>query len=84
MQALFLQSRGFSSMHGDEWVIYQAAIVMPSGIGASIWDSTEYAEHSSRPYGDPVDALRDLLRIWPARRWCEPCSWLMPAQCLIA
>jgi len=52
---IYCRPMGFSSMHGDEWVIYQAAIVMPGGIGASIWDATEYAEHSNRPYGDPVD-----------------------------
>jgi tripartite-type tricarboxylate transporter receptor subunit TctC len=28
---------------------------MPGGIGAAIWGSTEYHEHTSRPYGEPVD-----------------------------
>jgi hypothetical protein len=44
-----------SSLHDDEFVIYQAALVMPGGIGAAIWGSTEYHEHTSRPYGEPVD-----------------------------
>ena len=28
---IYCRPMGFSSMHGDEWVIYQAAIVMPGG-----------------------------------------------------
>jgi len=46
-----------SSLHDDEFVIYQAALVMPGGIGAAIWGSTEYHEHTSRPYGEPVDLV---------------------------
>jgi hypothetical protein len=39
----------------DEFIIYQAALVMAGGIGAAIWGSTEYHEYTSRPYGEPVD-----------------------------
>jgi len=31
------------------------AVDVSGGIGASIWDYNEYAEHSNRSYGDPVD-----------------------------
>jgi hypothetical protein len=52
---IYCRPAGVSSLHDDEFVIYQAAVVMPGGIGAAIWCSTEYHEHTSRPYGEPVD-----------------------------
>jgi hypothetical protein len=52
---IYCRPAGVSSLHDDEFVIYQAALVMPGGIGAAIWGSTEYHEHTSRPYGEPVD-----------------------------
>lgn len=33
----------------------QAAIILPGGVGALTWDSPQYHEHVSRPYGEPVD-----------------------------
>ena len=52
---IYCRPAGVSSLHDDEFVIYQAALVMPGGIGAAIWGSAEYHEHTSRPYGEPVD-----------------------------
>lgn len=46
---------GVSSAHVDEFLIFQAAIILPGGVGALTWGSTEYHEHTSRPYGQPVD-----------------------------
>ena len=57
---IYCRPAGVSSLYDDEFVIYQAALVMPGGIGAAIWGSAEYHEHISRPYGEPVDlAPRD-------------------------
>ena len=52
---IYCRPAGVSSLHEDEFVIYRAVLVMPGGIGAAIWGSTEYHEHTSRPYGEPVD-----------------------------
>ena len=52
---IYCRPAGVSSLHDDEFVIYQAALVMPGGIGAAIWGSTEYHEHTSRPYGELID-----------------------------
>jgi hypothetical protein len=52
---IYCRPAGVSSLHDDEFVIYQAALVMPGGIGAAIWGSIEYHEHTSRPYGEPID-----------------------------
>lgn len=46
---------GVSSACVDEFLIYQAAIILPGGVGALTWRSTEYHEHTGRPYGEPVD-----------------------------
>ena len=54
---IYCRPAGVSSLHDDEFVIYQATLVMPGGIGAAIWGSTEYHEHTSRPYGEPVDLV---------------------------
>ena len=33
----YFRPAGVSSLHDDEFVIYQAALVMPGSIGAAIW-----------------------------------------------
>jgi len=52
---LYSRPAGVSSAHVDEFLIFQAAIILPGGVGAVTWGSTEYHEHVSRPYGEPVD-----------------------------
>ena len=52
---IYCPPAGVSSLHDDEFVIFQAVLVMPGGIGAALWGSTEYHEHIGRPYGEPVD-----------------------------
>ena len=52
---IYCRPAGVSSLHDDEFVIYQAALVMTGGINAAIWGATAYHEHTSRPHGEPVD-----------------------------
>jgi hypothetical protein len=52
---IYSRPAGVSSAHVDEFVIFQAAIILPGGVGALTWGSTEYHEHASRSYGEPVD-----------------------------
>lgn len=53
--SVYCRPAGVSSASSDDFVVYQAAIVMPGGIGAVIWDANEYHEHANRPYGEPVN-----------------------------
>lgn len=53
--SVYCRPMGVSSALTDDFVVYQAAIVMPGGVGAVIWDANEYHEHTNRPYGEPVD-----------------------------
>jgi hypothetical protein len=34
---IYCRPAGVSSLHDDEFVIFQAALIMPGGIGAAIW-----------------------------------------------
>lgn len=52
---IYSRPAGVSSAHVDEFLIFQAAIILPGGVGALTWGSTEYHEHVSLPYGEPVD-----------------------------
>jgi hypothetical protein len=53
--SVYCRPAGVSSAFTDDFVVYQAAIVMPGGVGAVIWDANEYHEHANRPYGEPVN-----------------------------
>ena len=55
---IYCRPRGFSSDYTDEFVLYRAGLVLPAGLGATLWDANEYAEYASRPYGEPVE-LKD-------------------------
>lgn len=52
---LYSRPAGVSSAHVDDFLIFQAAIILPGGVGALTWNSDEYQEHTTRPYGEPVD-----------------------------
>jgi len=52
--AIYSRPAGVSRAHIDEFLIYQAAIILPGGVGALAWGSTEYHEHTSRPYSESV------------------------------
>ena len=39
----------------DEQVVYQAALVIPGGVGAAAWDLHDYHERASRDDDEPVD-----------------------------
>ena len=52
---IYCRPAGVSSECTDEFVIYQAAIVTLGGIGATVWNSDDHTEHTSGPYGKPVD-----------------------------
>lgn len=53
--AVYCRPAGPSSDHDDSFVVYQAAIIQPGGIGCLHWTADEYDEHINPPYGDPVD-----------------------------
>ena len=52
---IYVRPAGVSSARDDSYIIYQAAIVMPGGIGAALWDAGEHTEYVNAPYGQPVD-----------------------------
>jgi len=52
---VYSRPAGVSSAQDDSFVVYQAAVVMPGGLGAVVWDATEYHDHVNRPHGEPVD-----------------------------
>lgn len=53
--SIYCRPQGVSSQYDDEFILYRSALLMPGGIGATVWTSTEYAEYANRPYGEPVD-----------------------------
>jgi hypothetical protein len=44
-----------SSDEDDLFILFQAVLLMPGGVGAAAWDSVEYTEHLGRPHGEPAD-----------------------------
>ena len=59
--AIYCRPAGPSSTYDDSFVVYQAAIVQPGGIGCVVWDAAEYDEHTSPPHGEPVDLCPGFL-----------------------
>ena len=53
--AIYGRPAGTSSAFDGAYVVYQAAIIQPGGIGAVVWDAHEFHEHANRPYGEPAD-----------------------------
>ena len=53
--AIYCRPAGPSSAYDDSFIVYQAAIIQPGGVGAVIWDANEYHEHANRPFGEPVN-----------------------------
>jgi len=49
---------GLSNAQDDEVVVFQAVLLMPGGIGASVWRVGEYNEYHRCSHGEQVD-LRD-------------------------
>ena len=47
--AIYCRPAGPSSAYDDSFVVYQAAIIQPGGIGAVVWDATDYEEHATHP-----------------------------------
>lgn len=54
---IYVRPAGVSSARDDSFIIYQAAIVMPGGIGAALWDASEHTEYVNAPYGEPIDLV---------------------------
>mgnify|MGYP001547763351 CR=1 FL=1 len=52
---IYCRPRGLSSQSTDELVLYRASLVLPAGLGVTLWDAQEYAEHANGAYGEPVD-----------------------------
>ena len=53
--SVYCRPSDVSSATTDDFVVYQAAIVLPGGVGAVVWDAGEYHEHVNRPLGQPAD-----------------------------
>jgi hypothetical protein len=60
-QAVYCWPAGPSSAYDDSFVVYQAAIIQPGGIGAVVWEATDYEEHAAAPHGEPVDLKPGFL-----------------------
>jgi hypothetical protein len=59
--AIYCRPAGPSSAYDDSFVVYQAAIIQPGGVGAVVWDATDYEAHTSPPHGEPVDLKPGFL-----------------------
>ena len=59
--AIYCKPAGPSSAYDDSFVVYQAAIIQPGGIGAVVWDATDYEEHAKPPHGEPVALKPNFL-----------------------
>ena len=52
--ATFSRPQGLSNGETTDHSVYEAVVVMP-GVGAALWNSTEFDESMNRPYGEPFD-----------------------------
>ena len=59
--AIYCRPAGPSSAYDDSFVIYQAAIILPGGVGCVLWDAADYDEHTSPPHGEPVDLRANFI-----------------------
>lgn len=55
--AVYCRPAGRSSDYDDSFIIYSAALALPGGIGAALWNSCEYSERAEHFYSEPI-ALR--------------------------
>jgi hypothetical protein len=53
--ATYSRPQGLSNGETTDHSIYEAVVVMSVGVGAALWNSTEFDESMSRPYGEPFD-----------------------------
>lgn len=53
--SVYCRPSDVSNATTDDFVVYQAAIILPGGVGAVVWDAAEYHEHVNRPQGQPAD-----------------------------
>lgn len=60
--AVYCRPAGPSSAYDDSFVVYQAAIVQPGGVGAVMWDAADYEEHTNPPHGESVDLAANFIR----------------------
>jgi hypothetical protein len=59
--AVYCRPAGPSSAYDESFVVYQAAIVQPGGVGAVLWDAHDYEEHTNPPHGEPVDLAANFI-----------------------
>ena len=59
--AVYCRPAGPSSAYDDSFVVYQAAIIQPGGIGCILWDAADYHEHTTPPRGEPVDLAANFI-----------------------
>lgn len=53
--AVFCRPAGRSSDYDDSFIIYSAALTLPGGIGAALWNSCEYSGRAEHFYSEPID-----------------------------
>jgi hypothetical protein len=53
--AIYSRPQGLSIGKTNDHSIHHALVVMPGGVGAALWNSTEFDESMNRPYGEPFD-----------------------------
>lgn len=56
--SVYARPAGLSNATDDAVIVFQAALLMPGGIGAAAWSADEYNEYLHCSYGEQVD-LRD-------------------------
>lgn len=59
--AISCRPAGPSSAYDDAFIVYQAVIVQPGGVGCTIWSATDFDEHAHRPHGQPVDLAANFV-----------------------
>ena len=59
--AIYCRPAGTSSAYDDDFIVYQAVIIQPGGVGCTIWSAAEFDEHSRRPLGEPVNLATNFM-----------------------
>ena len=63
---IYCRPRGFSGDQTDDIVIYRAGLILPPGLGATVWTSEEHSDFICRPHGEPVDLTHRFVEF----RYC--------------
>jgi len=90
---IYCRPRGFSGDQTDEIVIYRAGLILPPGLGATVWSSDDHAEFIGRPcprlicfsnsfgrYGNDPKTLDTKMYGRICSRECLPAGSTIPPQ----